>query len=231
MSDNDLKQESRKAAQAAKAGGQTSKSDRRSEAMAQDQAQEKKADKQQVKALVEQLQARIKELTDKVAELDDQLLRKAAEFENFRKRMFREREEGIKYANTALLSDVLPIIDDFERAIQSAGESRDFDAFHTGVSMIEKQLVSILERNWGLKRFSAGGELFDPEKHEAIAVQETGGNDPPVVVEEYQKGYLLHDRVLRPAKVKVAKPVSPQEAGGSDSSQQEGVTDGQDNRN
>jgi molecular chaperone GrpE len=76
--------------------------------------------------------------------------------------------------------------------------------------MIERQLASVLERNWGLKRFSARsgpeGELFDPEKHEAIAVEETPAAGDPVVLENYQKGYYLHDRVLRPAKVKVSRP-------------------------
>ncbi len=161
----------------------------------------------------EDLKERIRQLEQTVKESEDQLLRKAAEFENSRKRLSREKEESIKYANAALLGDVVPIIDDFERAIQSAAESKDFDAFHTGVSMIEKQMVSMLERNWGLKRFSANGEPFDPEKHEAIAVEETDEHDSEIVLEDYQKGYLLHDRVLRPAKVKVARPIAPGTAG------------------
>jgi molecular chaperone GrpE len=159
------------------------------------------------------LRERIQQLEQSVKESNDQLLRKAAEFENSRKRLSREKEESIKYANAALLGDIVPIIDDFERAIQSAADSKDFDAFHTGVSMIEKQMVSMLERNWGLTRFSASGEPFDPEKHEAIAVEETDKHESEVVLEDYQKGYLLHDRVLRPAKVKVARPVTPVEAG------------------
>lgn len=161
----------------------------------------------------EELQERIRQLEQAAKDSEDQLLRKAAEFENSRKRLSREKEESIKYANAALLGDVVPIIDDFERAIQSAAESKDFDAFHTGVSMIEKQMVSMLERNWGLKRFSANGEPFDPEKHEAIAVEETDEHDSEIVLEDYQKGYLLHDRVLRPAKVKVARPTAPGTAG------------------
>jgi len=156
-----------------------------------------------------ELEERVAELEAEKNSLQDEVLRRAAEFENFRKRMFREKEDAIRYANAGLLSDVLPIIDDFERAIQSAGESKDFAAFHAGVSLIEKQLVSVLERNWGLKRFSAEGELFDPERHEAIAAEESDKHENSVVLEEYQKGYFLHDRVLRPSKVKVAKPVAP----------------------
>jgi molecular chaperone GrpE len=162
------------------------------------------------------LQERIQQLEQEVEESKDQLLRKAADFENFRKRLAREKEDSIKYANAALLSDVVPIIDDFERAIQSAADSKDFDAFHTGVSMIEQRMVGMLERNWGLKRFSANGEPIDPEKHEAIAVEETDQHDTEIVLEDYQKGYLLHDRHMRPAKVKVARPVAPEGAGGGD---------------
>jgi len=155
-------------------------------------------------------QERLERLAAENAALQDQLLRKAAEFENFRKRMFREREEGVRHANALLLGDIIPIIDDFERALQSAADSRDFTAFHSGVEMIERQLVSVLERNWGLKRFSPqsgpDGEKFDPEKHEAIAVEDTAAAGDPVVLENYQKGYYLHDRILRPAKVKVSRP-------------------------
>lgn len=167
------------------------------------------------------VQQRIPQLEEEIKELGDQLLRKAAEFENFRKRILREKEDSIRYANAALLNDVLPVIDDFERAIQSAADSKDFDAFHTGVSMIEKQMVSMLERNWGLKRFSANGEPFDPEKHEAIAVEESDQHETEIVLEDYQKGYLLHDRVLRPAKVKVARPVSSEQSGGQDKQKKE----------
>ena len=164
---------------------------------------------------------RFQQLDEQVKELNDQLLRKAADFDNFRKRMFRDKEESIKYANAGLLGDILPIIDDFERAIQSASDSKDFDAFHTGVSMIEKQMVSMLERNWGLKRFSAVGEPFDPEKHEAIAVEETDQHDAEIVLEDFQRGYFLHDRVLRPAKVKVSRPLASNLESGNDEQNKE----------
>jgi molecular chaperone GrpE len=165
----------------------------------------------------ETVEERLHRLEEENTALQDQVLRRAAEFENFRKRLFRDKEEGIRYANAALLADVIPIIDDFERAIQSAEESKDFAAFHSGVTLIERQLVSVLERNWGLRRFAAKtgpeGELFDPEKHQAIAVERTAALDRPVVLENYQNGYYLHDRVLRPAKVKVAKPIQNESDG------------------
>ena len=156
-------------------------------------------------------------LEAEVAELRDRLLRTQADFDNFRKRMIREREESARYANAALLSDLLAVIDDFERAIRSAEESRDFAVFLEGVSMIERRMLEMLESRWGLKRFSSVGEAFDPVRHEAMMRTEApagAGADPagPVVVEEFQKGYYLHERVLRPAKVRVRVPAESRPA-------------------
>jgi molecular chaperone GrpE len=141
-----------------------------------------------------------------IADLKDKLLRKQADFENFRKRMLREREDAARYANATLLSDIIGLIDDFERAIRSAEESRDFATFLQGISMIEKQFVEMLETRWGLKRFASVGEGFDPNKHEAVLRVEGPAGSKPTVVEDYQKGYYLHERVLRPARVKVMVP-------------------------
>lgn len=158
---------------------------------------------------VEQLRARVRELEDENSSLKDQYLRKQAEFENFRKRMTKEKAEAISYANQQLLQDLIQIIDDFERAIKSSEESRDFDAFHDGVAMIEKQFTSMLERKWGLTRFDSEGEEFDPQKHEAVMAEEgESDGDKTQVLEEFQKGYFLNDRVLRSAKVKVSVPKS-----------------------
>jgi molecular chaperone GrpE len=152
------------------------------------------------------LESRIKILEAETIDLKDKLLRKQADFENFRKRMLRERDEAARYANGALLSDLISVIDDFERAIRSAEESKDFAGFLTGISMVEKQLVELLETRWGLKRFASVGEGFDPNKHEAVLKVEGPADAKPTVVEDFQKGYYLHDRVLRPAKVKVMVP-------------------------
>ena len=152
---------------------------------------------------------RIALLEKETADLKDKLLRKQADFENFRKRMLREREDAARYANATLLNDILGLIDDFERAIRSAEESRDFPLFHQGVSMIEKQFLEMLESRWGLKRFTSVGEGFDPNRHEAVLRVEGPVDGKPTVVEEFQKGYYLHERVLRPAKVRVQMPAEP----------------------
>ena len=156
----------------------------------------------------------------KIAELNDQYLRKAADFENFRKRVNREKQELTEFANQNLLLDLLPVIDDFERAIKSAGTSdfqsaKDFAGFYEGIVMIEKGLSAQLENKWGLKRFDSAGAPFDPNRHEAIQMEKAAGISEPVVKEDYLKGYLLRERVLRCAKVKVLMPETSADSGQS----------------
>ncbi|TFH03743.1 MAG: nucleotide exchange factor GrpE [Spirochaetales bacterium] len=160
-------------------------------------------------------EVQIAELELDVANLSDQLLRKAADFDNYRKRMLREKEEFGAYANRELLLDIVTIIDDFERAIRSADESEDFNAFHDGIVLIEKQFTSMLERKWKLARFESVGEEFDPQKHEAMMTEERTDHDQSMVLEDFQKGYMLHDRVLRPSKVKVSMPVEGGDGNGN----------------
>ena len=150
----------------------------------------------------------VESLQGQVAEMDDELLRRKADFENFRKRMFRERDEAAKYANAKLLLDLVEVIDNFDLAIKSSEESQNFTSFHEGIELIEKQFLNMLENKYGLKRFDSEGGEFDPEKHEAIAVDQNGEHDTQMVAEVYQNGYMLHERVLRHAKVKVAMPSS-----------------------
>jgi molecular chaperone GrpE len=155
-----------------------------------------------------QLEETIARLEEETSELKNQYLRKQADFENARRRMMRDKEDAVSFANQQLLLDLTSIIDDFERAIKSAEESRDYDAFHNGVVIIEKQLTSMLERKWGLSRFDSEGEPFDPQKHEAVMTEPREDHDESIVIEDFQRGYMLHDRVLRSAKVKVSMPTA-----------------------
>lgn len=148
----------------------------------------------------------VAELQQEVAELQDQLLRKQADFDNFRKRMIRDREEAVQFANQQILLDLTSIIDDFERAITSVDENTELEAFKNGVALIEKQLTGMLERKWGLMRFDSLGQEFDPQRHEAVTTEPRDDHETSIVVEDYQKGYMLNDRVLRSAKVKVSMP-------------------------
>jgi len=182
---------------------------------------------------VDQLRERIVELEEENLKLKDQLLRRQADYDNFRKRMTREKEETVRYGNSMILLDLIEVIDDFDRAIKSSEDSRDFEAFHSGIVLIEKQLTSLLEKKWGLSRFDCEGEPFDPQKHQAIAIEDGGEGEHSLVVEEYQKGYMLFDRVLRPAKVRVSQPKAKVETTEkhTDSESSEGEQDGSNNRN
>jgi molecular chaperone GrpE len=152
---------------------------------------------------------KIAELEAQLAETRDQLLRKAADFENFRKRINQEKQSAIEFANQSLLLDLIPIIDDFERAIQSAESCKDFTALLDGITMIEKRLSGQLDAKWGLKRYNSAGEAFDPNRHEALMMEKSPDVAEPVVQEDLLKGYTLKDRVIRTAKVKVIMPENP----------------------
>jgi molecular chaperone GrpE len=149
----------------------------------------------------------VDELNARIGALRNDLLRKQADFENARKRLIRDKDESIKFANAGLLVDLTGVLDDFERAISSAANGRDFGTLHSGIELIEKQLLGTLERNWGLARFDSAGQPFDPERHEAIATEPSPEHREATVLEDYQKGYTLHGRVLRAARVRVAIPV------------------------
>jgi len=150
-------------------------------------------------------------LEAQLAETRDQLLRKAAEFENFRKRMNQEKQNAIEYANQSLLLDIITVIDDFERAIQSGENSlqsgsADYASLLEGIKMIEKRLSNQLEAKWGLKRFNSAGEIFDPNMHEAVMMEKSPDVSEATVQEDLMKGYMLKERVIRAAKVKVLMP-------------------------
>jgi len=149
---------------------------------------------------------KIAELEAQTADLRDQLLRKAADFENFRKRNNQDKQNAIEYANQSLLLDIIPVIDDLERAIQAGEASSDNKTLLEGVKMIEKRLTSQLETKWGLKRFTSEGEPFDPNRHEALMVEKAPDIAEAVVKEDLSRGYLLKERVIRTSKVKVLMP-------------------------
>ena len=152
-------------------------------------------------------------LEAKCRELQDQYLRKAADFDNYRKRMIREKQEAIDYANTNLISDLLLILDDFDRAIEAgkkAGEE-SAAAFMQGVVMIRNGLSSLLESKYGLQYYEVQGKVFNPDIHEAVATNPSTEVTEPTVGAELQKGYKLKERILRPAKVMVLMPTPAEE--------------------
>jgi len=174
---------------------------------------------QEVSQVREELGAKIASAEAELSNLKDQYLRKAAEFENFRKRMTKDKQDAIDFANQSLLLDLIPVIDDFERAIKSSESSQDFNTLREGISLIEKRLVSQLENKWGLVRFESVGAPFDPNRHEAIMMEKSKDVAEAVVGEDFVHGYTLKERVVRSAKVKV---IMPEDEGGSASAQDQG---------
>lgn len=164
-------------------------------------------EKKQLEEKIRDLEAKNKAFEEEISNLKDMYLRRQADFENSKKRLAREKEEAIKYANSKLILDLIPIIDDFERAIKNMHEAGENGALASGIELIEKQLVSMLEKNWNLKRIDALDQPFDPELHEAVAMEQSESYTTQVVIEEYVKGYMLNDRIIRHAKVKVGVPL------------------------
>ena len=138
------------------------------------------------------------------AALYDQLLRRQAEFENYRKRMERERGEVYQRARAEVLLELLPVLDNFERALSSfESTGGDSEAFLQGVRLIHKQLKDAVTR-LGLQPVESVGQTFDPHLHEAVTIEASDEHEENTIIEEFERGYKLGDRLLRPAKVKVA---------------------------
>lgn len=140
----------------------------------------------------------------------DKFLRLNAEFDNFKKRIQREKTDSFKYASEKIIRDLIPVIDDLERAIQAAQNNDTVEDLSKGVEMIMNQIKSILESN-GTKQFDSLGHVFDPNKHEAVSKIASAEHEHNTIIEELRKGYMFHDRLLRPAMVVVVENISGKE--------------------
>jgi molecular chaperone GrpE len=134
----------------------------------------------------------------------DRLLRKTAEFDNYRKRVDRDRQSMAEAAAADLVRDLLPLVDDLERALKVEAGAEGADAYRRGVELIHRQLLEVLRKR-GVRPIDALGADFDPHFHEAVAYEPTEGRREGEVIEEFGRGYMLGDRLVRPAMVKVAK--------------------------
>lgn len=152
---------------------------------------------------LEELEQEVKRLQALADENHQRFLRAQADFDNYRKRTLREREEQAKYASMHLVEQLLPVLDNFERALAAAEGNKDAEAMHKGVEMIYRQFFQVLEQE-GLKPIPAVGEPFNPEIHQAVMQVESEEHGEGIVVEELQKGYFIKDKVLRPTMVKVS---------------------------
>lgn len=148
---------------------------------------------------------KLKEEADKAKEYLDKMARLQADFENTRKRLEREKQDFIKFANEGIVIELLNVLDDLERTVElSESKHQDLSAFLKGVEMILAHLYEML-KEYGVKPIEAKGKLFDPNYHEALTQAENKELPEHTVMEELQKGYLMNDRVIRTAKVKVSQ--------------------------
>jgi len=148
---------------------------------------------------------KLKEDADKAKEYWDKLLRLQADFENTRKRLEKDKQDFCKFANESIIAELLNTLDDLERTVELAqSKNQDLSAFLKGVEMILAHLYEML-KSYGVKPIEAEGKLFDPHYHEALMQVENKELPEHTIVEELQKGYVLNDRVIRTAKVKVSK--------------------------
>jgi molecular chaperone GrpE len=150
----------------------------------------------------EKIQAQLEEKTRQAAEYFDKWIRLQAELENYKKRIQKEKSDQMKFGNESLLRNLLPVLDNLERALDHGKNAREAQPLLAGVEITLKQFLNTLEQ-FGVRPILAVGEVFDPEKHEALSQVESDFESNRVV-SEVQKGYLFHERLLRPAKVIVS---------------------------
>lgn len=154
----------------------------------------------------------------------DRFLRQVAELENFKKRSARERDDIYRFANEALIKDLLVVLDNLERAVAHASGGGNGKPLVEGVEMVLKGFLDVLAKH-GVSQISAIGQPFDPSKHEAMAQVESETHEPNSVIEEHHKGYMLRDRLLRPALVSVAKPSNSREKKNDEGKVENGSSD------
>ena len=164
---------------------------------------------------IQKLERERSELEAKNKELHNQYLLAMADFDNYRKRMIKEKQEAFDYANANLLSDLLESLDNFDRALDAAAAATDVASVVDGVKMIKNQLVSMLENKYNLAGYGEKGDAFDPNIHEAIGSMQAPVAEP-VCSEVYLKGYKLKERIIRHAKVMVQMPDGSVSGDGAD---------------
>ena len=149
---------------------------------------------------------KIASLEKEIADLKTQALYKAAETENWRKRMMQQKVDAVAYANASLLGDLLDSLDNFDRTIEAAKDAKDVKSIVEGVKMVNKNLVNMLENKYGLTSFGKEGDEFNPDEHEAIGRVEDEKAKKETLKQVYLKGYKLSDKIIRHAKVLVSVP-------------------------
>ncbi|HYA14264.1 MAG TPA: nucleotide exchange factor GrpE [Syntrophales bacterium] len=185
--------------------GKTSRKVEIREAVVKEKEDVQKGNGEEQKTLVdEDIMVKLQEKEREAAENYDKYVRAVADLENYRKRAAREKADSIRYGNENLIKDILPLVDSMDRALQHADDYGYPNAFKEGLKLLQGQLQGCLEKH-GVRRIECINKTFDPHIHEAVLHVDSGCHEKDQVVQELEKGYLLHERLLRPAKVSVSK--------------------------
>ena len=160
--------------------------------------------KKKKEEIIEELQASLAEKEKQIEELKERMLYQQAEFENFKKLRARERQDLLRFGNETLIKEMLPVIDNLERAIEHAGKTEEAKSITEGLELTLNGFLKVLEK-FDVTQVEALGRPFDPNLHEAVYQEEKDGVEPGTVVGEFQKGYAMDGRLLRPSMVSVAK--------------------------
>ncbi|MCX8021717.1 MAG: nucleotide exchange factor GrpE [Syntrophorhabdaceae bacterium] len=165
----------------------------------EDQKKRKKKDE-----IIEELQKTIQEKEETIKGLQEKILYLQADFENFKKLKNREKEETLRFGNEVLIKNLLPVVDNLERAIDHSSKTSDFKSIYDGVKIVLNEFLKVLEKA-GVERIEAVGKKFDPNLHEAFLQEENNDMEPGTILSEFQRGYILNGRLLRPSMVTISK--------------------------
>ena len=177
------------------------KAEEKNEEIKEDQIEEEKEESKS--------EERITQLENEVAELKDKLLRKAAEFENYKRRTENDQLNLLTYAAESFIQRLLPVVDDFERSLQYINEAQEVDAIKQGLKLIYDKFMKVLD-DQGVKKMESVGEPFNVDYHEALLQRPDDSVEPHTVLEEIEKGYMYKDKVIRHAKVIVSEDKEPE---------------------
>jgi len=160
--------------------------------------------KEKKEEIPDEIKKDLEEKDAKIKALEDRILYLQADFENFKKIKIKEKQETLKFGNENLIKQLLPVLDNLELAIQHSEDTEDYKNIHDGVKLILNEFLKVLEKA-GVKPVEAVGQKFDPNFHEAMFQEEHEDMEPDTVVSEFQRGYILNDRLIRPSRVGVSK--------------------------
>jgi len=166
--------------------------------------QEEHKKKKKKDAIIEELQKSLEEKKENIKILQDKLLYLQADFENFKKLKIKEKQEILMFGNEVLIRQLLPVLDNLERALEHVSKTEDFKSIEEGVEITLNEFLKVLEKS-GVTRVDALGKKFDPNIHEALYQEERDDVEPDTIVSEFQKGYMLNGRLIRPSRVSVSK--------------------------